>query len=510
MTSRRFASAVYGDAAPGGRFAVMIHNAHVETDAGPVAAPENLLYLRATWQGGRRWLAGCGHQSDMAWLHDGAGWVPTGGCAGVNPVAFGPGVVYVCRGRDSTEQIGLDGSGAIRFPLATGAMGIRWVSPLGPVTADSSYADPARGLFQYTDYGDVAFGEGDDAAGGGVVARFADDGVLRRMEPGVVRWVRVQRDGDQIGLAYARQDTRECVVLWTTLAEVRAWPAVPPVPVEPVDIAPFAAHFYAACYKDASLKAPANIIFAAEPLNAPITGPAIVGTFRKTLDFAVGWILGIEDVEATRIAALACKLVKPLPVYAYIGGYVPEATIDGVDYPVLQAYRVPGYETSTAILAQLRADVARCAYARVGLAVDLTDRTLPGVGGWPERDRVAFLAGIADLCREIQPAAVFGWAWDRRAPQAGISSSAVITEQWRRFVAAIPPLPDPPDPPDPPEPPMPDPTKLVSPNGQYEVNIQDDGNLVVYARGGRPVWASGADPHPGPDPDPDPLPDSPA
>jgi hypothetical protein len=207
-------------------------------------------------------------------------------------------------------------------------------------------------------------------------------------------------------------------------------------------VAPFARHFYAACYKDPSLKAPSNVIFAPEPLMAPITGPALVGPFRRTLDFAVGWVLSIEDVAETTAYALACQTFKPMPVYAYMGGYVPEVRVLGVDYPILQAYRLPGYETAAAILAQLRANLSRCAYARVALAVDLTDRTLPGVGGWPETDRVAFLEGIAALCLEIEPVAVFVWAWDRRVPQAGLSSSPTVTEAWRRFVAAIPPFPE--------------------------------------------------------------------
>jgi hypothetical protein len=43
--------------------------------------------------------------------------------------------------------------------------------------------------------------------------------------------------------------------------------------------------------------------------------------------------------------------------------------------------------------------------------------------------------------------------------------------------------------------------KLVSPGGLYEMNIQDDGNLVVYRRAdGKATWASGADPSPLPPP----------
>ncbi|HOG29226.1 MAG TPA: hypothetical protein PLN93_11195 [Vicinamibacterales bacterium] len=43
-------------------------------------------------------------------------------------------------------------------------------------------------------------------------------------------------------------------------------------------------------------------------------------------------------------------------------------------------------------------------------------------------------------------------------------------------------------------------SSLFSPHRQYEVKIQDDGNLVIYTASGRVVWASGADPSPDPVP----------
>ena len=46
--------------------------------------------------------------------------------------------------------------------------------------------------------------------------------------------------------------------------------------------------------------------------------------------------------------------------------------------------------------------------------------------------------------------------------------------------------------------------RIVSQDGQYEVVIQNDGNLVTYTRNGRPVWASGVDANP------DPLPPAPS
>ena len=34
---------------------------------------------------------------------------------------------------------------------------------------------------------------------------------------------------------------------------------------------------------------------------------------------------------------------------------------------------------------------------------------------------------------------------------------------------------------------------LVSPNGQFSLVLQPDGNLVLYEQAGQPVWASGTD-----------------
>jgi hypothetical protein len=47
------------------------------------------------------------------------------------------------------------------------------------------------------------------------------------------------------------------------------------------------------------------------------------------------------------------------------------------------------------------------------------------------------------------------------------------------------------------------PDKIVSPGGQYELDIQDDGNVVTYRRSdGKVIWASGGDPDPLPPPPP--------
>jgi hypothetical protein len=51
--------------------------------------------------------------------------------------------------------------------------------------------------------------------------------------------------------------------------------------------------------------------------------------------------------------------------------------------------------------------------------------------------------------------------------------------------------------------------KLVSPSRRYELDLQDDGNVVVYRGDGSVVWASGADPAPIPDPPAPPDPPTP-
>jgi hypothetical protein len=34
---------------------------------------------------------------------------------------------------------------------------------------------------------------------------------------------------------------------------------------------------------------------------------------------------------------------------------------------------------------------------------------------------------------------------------------------------------------------------LASPNGQFSLRVQEDGNLVLYSQDGQPMWASGTD-----------------
>lgn len=241
----RRVSGWYADATVSGHYAVLVRDSHLETDTGRIELPqgENVLQLRVLDFDGRRWIAGAGHQSGQAWLHTGDLWRPLGPTFGLHACVFDPrGDVLMCRGgldseMKTWERYGLLSGASRTFTQATGAQGIRWVRPDGTIiTADASYADPARGLWEYTSFGDLTIGQGAES---GCVVRFADDGRLRLVEPGHTRFVRVDRAGEQFSVALVRQDTREAVIVWLTwddlhaLPVVERWPPAKPVTEPP-------------------------------------------------------------------------------------------------------------------------------------------------------------------------------------------------------------------------------------------------------------------------------------
>jgi hypothetical protein len=115
-------------------------------------------------------------------------------------------------------------------------VGYRYVAAGGAiVTCEATYADPARGLYEFTEFHDVAIGQGGDDIGEGAVVRFADDGLLRRFATGPIRNIRVRRSSDQFAVAMCDYGTSTATITWLTLAELRALPVVTPIdpPVEP-------------------------------------------------------------------------------------------------------------------------------------------------------------------------------------------------------------------------------------------------------------------------------------
>jgi len=208
---------------PGGAFIFNIPGSGVRTNQGMRPLPPgntSASYCRIA-DDGRRIICQ-GQQDDRAWLWDGE-WTRLG-------VAFGPNACIF----DGADQPAI-----ISVPPAVGYRYVRddWTI----LTCEATYVDAARGLYEFTDYGDVAIGQGAKPNQGAVV-RFADDGVLRRLEVsgervlGTIRNVRVRRRGDAFAIGFCNYDTRTATILWCSFAELRAMPPVTaaPIPVPPI------------------------------------------------------------------------------------------------------------------------------------------------------------------------------------------------------------------------------------------------------------------------------------
>ena len=164
-----------------------------------------------------------GGQPDHAWEWDGR-WNDVGPCCGMQAVAYDPdGRLYVAQCTPDLGPVGY--RGWVNGRMVAGAEG---------------YADPARGLYQFTDYGDVAIGQGDDNVGEGAVVRFADDGKLRRLATGTIRNIRARRAGDLFALTLVDYGRGETTVYHATLDELRALPVITPntVPTTPPPVTP--------------------------------------------------------------------------------------------------------------------------------------------------------------------------------------------------------------------------------------------------------------------------------
>jgi len=184
-----------------------------------------LLHFRVAADGR---IAGQAHQGGAALYWNGAAWLTLGSSTGISVCAFHPtsGQVYVSdapgvyiHNRDGINEALVEGY--------IGSQGIRWVNPDGTVVSgDATYGIPGQ-LGQYTTCGDVTIGQG---LAGGVDAIV--DGVLRHVCDGVAEFLRVNRVGDAFALYWT--DYASGYRLNTTLAELRALPAVTPPTPEPV------------------------------------------------------------------------------------------------------------------------------------------------------------------------------------------------------------------------------------------------------------------------------------
>lgn len=211
----------YGELLPHGQFCVTIPHVACLTHLGTVPLPPGetfgLGFPRCTIVDGFR-FAGQAHETlnpaAWEWFPDGVWHAHPQPCIGVNPVIY-----------DRNGLLHLsDGS--------VGSQGYRYVTPQNQIVSGDATYGPFHGLFEYTDLGGLWIGQ---AAydGGGV--QVWDGTTLRQLEPGYCVFVRANRDGEMVALAFFDAELNGVVLEQTTMTALRALPpvVVPPKP-EPI------------------------------------------------------------------------------------------------------------------------------------------------------------------------------------------------------------------------------------------------------------------------------------
>lgn len=185
------------------------------------------MYLRVARQG---YIAVSGHNDDdnSVWEWRGAAWERRGLAWGPHAATYRPdGSLVVIRSKEEYQATG----------------GWRWCRPDGTlVSVDSTRGSDPHGLFEVTDFGDLAIGQlHDEAFGGGMGVRFDDDKILRRLsfqalrDHGQLREPVTNRDGDTFCIGVVDQQLAVTTLTEATLAELRALPAARAIVVPPKD-----------------------------------------------------------------------------------------------------------------------------------------------------------------------------------------------------------------------------------------------------------------------------------
>ena len=222
-----------------GEYACLLPDRYVESSFGgftfqnPIA--ENVIFIRIPHMPGDGRIVGGGHMTDQTLEWDVNHWAVRGTFYGPNAAIYGAADALVQVG--SREEYGrTDGW---RYLDVTGTL----------VDCQSTYADKARGLYEYTAWPDVAIGQGGKPDMGAVVSFPGEK--LRRLDPRPVgertypfqaRFMHSDRDGDTFGIAIVDLGARKTYFVWATLSELRALPFVTdaptPIPVPPVPVPP--------------------------------------------------------------------------------------------------------------------------------------------------------------------------------------------------------------------------------------------------------------------------------
>lgn len=178
-----------------------------------------------------------GQEDNAAWVWDGR-WEKTGQLVwGTDGTIFGQNDVPAVN----DSQLKWQETGGLRWLRSDGLI----------INCSLTYYDGSRELFQYTDYGDVAIGQGGKSYGQGVVVWVRNDNelpngtmryppVLRRFCTqggqkvlGTLRNVHVRRRFDNFAVSMCNYDTRTASVTQCTLAELLALPFAAVIPPQP-------------------------------------------------------------------------------------------------------------------------------------------------------------------------------------------------------------------------------------------------------------------------------------
>lgn len=211
MKVKTFVGGWYADAWPTGEYVVVYPDArgYMDTHLGKVhfSTPERKpLYPRLTTVG---WLKVAGQYRNNDTLE----WRLVGGWRSIPQTAHGVSpVIY-----DATGKLHLATS-------AIGSQGYRYVERgTGRlVTGDQTYAPKGQmRLFEWTDLGDgIVIGQGEQ--GGAVVW---DGQKHRLLASGLCRFIRANRVGNDVSVAYWREDG-PTAIFWLTMAELRVLPVL--------------------------------------------------------------------------------------------------------------------------------------------------------------------------------------------------------------------------------------------------------------------------------------------
>ena len=210
----------YCDALPTGQYVAVPFEAGgvIKTAHGWTWLPgqpiERLLYVALAPDGVQ--FGGVGNASDRAWRWDGQRWHDHG-------LAFGP------------QAVLFDSRNGMMVVKQPPAHGWRYLDANGqPVTCTETYHDPARQIWQYTDFGDLVIAQGGGEIGLGhdpLIALYQGRRIL--IQSGTCRFIKARRDGNQLSIAWVQEDAGRASILWLSLSELLTFPDVSSVPSNP-------------------------------------------------------------------------------------------------------------------------------------------------------------------------------------------------------------------------------------------------------------------------------------